>query len=272
LKCASSGYRGQSGHADFTAYAQIRFPLKRAPAFANSQSFLNWGDCFHRGRVPPPSGVKGATYHCRSNDKPLVFDESAAENYSYPWQDNFCEARDFGVGQCASGFGHQGQDIRPSSCALRNDGADRCEPNRHAIVAVRDGVLIRTPKQQMATLLINTSNEHVRFRYMHMHPAQMDADGVVSGRHVAEGEKIGMVSNYQDYAGGTTNHLRFDVQVFTRDGWLWVSPYVTLISAYERLLGARGRELAPAPQAAPTVAHALPEDVLRPERQQGDEN
>jgi hypothetical protein len=267
---ASSGYRGQGGHADFNAYAQIRFPLEQAPAFANSQSFLNWGDCFHRGRLPPPSGVKGAVYRCRSNDKPLVFDESAAENYSYPWQDNFCEARDFGVGQCASGFGHQGQDIRPSSCALRNDGADRCEPNRHAIVAVRDGVLIRTPKQQAATLLINTSNEHVRFRYLHMHPAQMDADGVVSGRHVTEGEKIGMVSNYQDHAGGTTNHLHFDVQVFTRDGWLWVNPYVTLISAYERLIGARGREIAPV--ATPALAHALPEDVLRPEPQEGGEN
>jgi len=269
---ANSGYRGQSGRPDFTVYAQIRFPLAQAPAFANSQSFLNWGDCFHRGRVPPPAGVKGAAYRCQSNLKSLVLDESAGENYSYPWQDNFCEARNFGVGQCASGFGHQGQDIRPASCTLANDGADRCEPGRHAIVAVRDGMLIRSAKQQAAMLLINGRNEHVRFRYLHMHPAQMDADGVLSGRRVAEGEKLGMVSNYLDHAGGTTNHLHFDVQVFTREGWLWVSPYVTLISAYERLIGGRGRALVPEPATPPAVATALPEDVLRPERQESSDN
>lgn len=239
---ANSGYREQSGHADLTVYSQIRFPLLNAPAYANSQSFLNWGDCFQRGRVPPPFR-KGAHYRCKSNHKPLVFDESAGENYAYPWQDNFCEARDFEVGQCASGFGHQGQDIRPSTCQLRNDGADRCEPNKYAVVAVRDGVIIRTPKREAATLLVNTRTEHIRFRYMHMNPDQMDADGLINGRRVTEGEKIGLVSNYQDYQGGTTTHLHFDVQVFTREGWLWVNPYVTLISAYERLIGGRGREI-----------------------------
>jgi hypothetical protein len=66
---------------------------------------------------------------------------------------------------------------------------------------------------------------------------------VLNGRHVAEGEKLGLVSNYQDYQGGTTVHLHFDVQVFTREGWLWVNPYVTLISAYERLIEGRGREV-----------------------------
>ena len=49
--------------------------------------------------------------------------------------------------------------------------------------------------------------------------------------------------------------------MFTRDGWIWVNPYVTLISAYERLLrgtAARsGRK-----SAAGRVAHALPEDVV----------
>jgi hypothetical protein len=100
----------------------------------------------------------------------------------------------------------------------------------------------------------------------------MDAEGVLSGRRVAEGEKLGMVSNYLDHAGGTTSHLHFDVQVFTRDGWLWVSPYVTLISAYERLIGGRGRELVPEPATPPAIATALPEDVLRPEQQEGSDN
>jgi hypothetical protein len=255
---SNSGYHGQAGHADPTVYAQIRFPLRDAPAFANSQSFLNWGDCNYTGRTAMPR-TKGGPYRCRRNDKPLVFDESARENYSYPWQDNFCESRHFEVGQCANGYGHQGQDIRPSSCPLRNDGANRCEANHYAVVAVRDGVIVRGRGQQAAFLLINTALEHVRVRYMHMIPSRLDADAVINGRRVSEGEPIGVVSNYQDYPGGTTSHLHFDFQVFTRDGWLWVNPYVTLIAAYERLLGARGTEVPDELAAPAAVAHAAPE-------------
>jgi hypothetical protein len=239
-----AGTRKRSGHADFTAYSQIRFPLEKAPAFVHSQSF----------------GKR------RSNDA------SAGSNTSYPWQDNFCEARSFGVGQCASGFGHQGQDIKPAACLPRNDGADNCDPKQQGVVAVRDGVLIRSLKQQAATLQINSRTEHIRFRYMHMNPASMDADGVLNGRSVEEGEKIGVVSNYLDHPNGTTRHLHFDVQVFTRDGWLWVNPYVTVISAYERLIRGRGREIGPEPAPSSAVAHALPEDVLRPDPQEGSEN
>jgi murein DD-endopeptidase MepM/ murein hydrolase activator NlpD len=241
----NSGSRKQGGHADFTAYSQIRFPLEKAPAFAHSQSF---------GRR-------------KSND-----DETAGSNASYPWQDNFCEARSFSVGQCPSGYGHQGQDIRPVTCAPASESADHCDPHQQAVVAVRDGVVIRSPKQQAATLQINTRNEHIRFRYMHMNPASMDADRVLNGRHVEEGEKIGVVSNYLDHPNGTTHHLHFDVQVFTRDGWLWVSPYVTLISGYERLIRGRGREIGPELAGPPTVAHALPEDATHMDTQEGSEN
>jgi murein DD-endopeptidase MepM/ murein hydrolase activator NlpD len=241
---AGSGYRKQGGRADFTAYSQIRFPLEKTPAFIHSQSFRNRG----------------------SNER--LLDELAGSNTSYPWQDNFCESRSFGVGQCASGYGHQGQDIRPAPCPIQ--GADRCEPNRQAIVAVRDGVVIRSLKQQAATLQINTRTEHIRFRYMHMNPAAMDADSVLNGRQVQEGEKIGVVSNYLDHPNGTTRHLHFDVQVFTRDGWLWANPYVTLISAYERLIRGRGREIGP--EAASTVAHAAPADVIHPGVQEGSDN
>ena len=81
-----------------------------------------------------------------------------------------------------------------------------------------------------------------------------------------------MVSNYLDHPNGTSLHLHFDVQVFTRDGWLWVNPYVTLISAYERLIRGRGREIGPQSAAAPAVAHALPEDVVPPDAREGSEN
>jgi murein DD-endopeptidase MepM/ murein hydrolase activator NlpD len=188
----------------------------------------------------------------------------------YPWRDNFCEDRSFNVGQCASGFGHQGQDIRPRPCAAE-ETPDGCDDRRQAIVAVRDGVVIRSPKQQAATLQINTRTEHIRFRYMHMNPSAMDADGLLNGRRVNEGEQIGVVSNYLDRPAGTSRHLHFDVQVFTRDGWLWVNPYTTLVSAYERLLHARGREIGNEPVTAAAIAHVLPEAV-RPDPHEGGEN
>jgi hypothetical protein len=244
----NSGFRKQGGYADFEVYSQIRFPLQKAPAFVHSQSFRNR----------------------RSSDRPL--DELAGGKTSYPWQDSFCEARSFGVGQCPGGFGHQGQDLRPAPCSAGNDGPDRCDPKRQAVVAVRDGVVIRSLKQQAATLQINTRTEHIRFRYMHMSPVTMDANGILNGRSVYEGEKIGVVSNYLDHPNGTSRHLHFDVQVFTRDGWLWVNPYVTLISAYERFIRGRGREFGPDSTATPAMAHALPEDVIHPDAQEGGDN
>ncbi|HEY0912444.1 MAG TPA: peptidoglycan DD-metalloendopeptidase family protein [Bradyrhizobium sp.] len=237
---ASSGYRKQGGRVDLTAYSQIRFPIEKAPAFVRSQSF----------------GKR---------------DKSEQPNGSYPWRDNFCESRSFEVGQCPGGFGHQGEDIRPGACPTNNE-EDHCDPKQQAVVAVRDGVVIRSLKQQAAMLQINSSTEHIRFRYMHMSPSSMDADGVLNGRRVEEGEKIGVVSNYLDHPNGTTRHLHFDVQVFTRDGWLWVSPYVTLVSAYERLIRGHGREIGPEIAASPAVAHVLPEDVVHPDQQEGGEN
>lgn len=238
----NTGFRKQGGRADFTAYSQIRFPLEKAPAFAHSQSFMK-----RRAREKPDEPAGGR----------------AGQNSGYPWQDNFCEGRSFGVGQCAGGFGHQGQDIRPGECAAASEGNDKCDPRQQGVVAVRDGVVIRSPKQQAVTLQVNSRTEHIRFRYMHMNPVSLDADGVLNGRIVAEGEKFGVVSNYLDYPNGTSRHLHFDVQVFTRDGWLWVNPYVTLISAYERLIRGRGRETGPQASSASAAANALPEDVLR---------
>lgn len=245
---ANSGFRKQGGRADLNTYAQIRFPLEKTPASVRSQSYRNR----------------------RSGDKP--FDDQAGGNASYPWQDNFCESRSFGVGQCPGGFGHQGEDIKPAPCPGAGEGAERCDPKQQAVLAVREGVVIRSLKQQAATLQINSRNEHIRFRYMHMNPASLDADGVLNGRRVDEGEKIGVVSNYLDYPNGTSRHLHFDVQVFTRDGWLWVNPYGTLVSAYERLIRGRGREIGPDTGASPAMAHAVPESVVRPDATEGSEN
>ncbi|MEI7806551.1 MAG: peptidoglycan DD-metalloendopeptidase family protein [Hyphomicrobiales bacterium] len=255
----NSGYKLASGRPDNHVYARIRFPLAEAPAYAKSQSFMPWGDCYMKGKIGR-TNYKGAPYRCRLNDKQLVFDESAPENFSYPWRDNFCETRDLRVGQCPAGIGHQGQDIRTSTCVLRNEGADRCQPYQHDIAAVRDGMIWRNSVQdfvyEAVYLVINTANDRVRFRYLHLDPKRMDADGLESGRRVAQGEIIGKVGNYNKKENGTSYHLHFDVQVWTRDGWVWVNPYMTLVSAYERLIGARGTEIKdgePEPAAVPGI-------------------
>jgi hypothetical protein len=67
------------------------------------------------------------------------------------------------------------------------------------------------------------------------------------------------VSNYMDRAAGTSTHLHFDIQVFTRDGWVWVNPYTTLIASYEHLIGARGKVYGsePAIETVTPAAHPL---------------
>ena len=247
------------GRPDYTVYARLRFPLKDAPSFANSQSFNNWGDCDFTGRARGNLHGKGTPYSCLVNGRPLVFDEST--NYAYPWRDNFCEHRNFFVGQCPGGEGHQGQDIRPSNCTLFNDGADRCQPYQHAVVAAHDGVILRARKQEALYLFINTPHTHMRVRYMHMNPNQLDSDGIVSGKLVQAGEVIGKVGNYNYKERGTTYHLHFDMQVPTKAGWVFVNPYMTLVAAYEHLIGAHGTEIKdgdpipPSTAVAPVIAH-----------------
>ncbi len=239
---AHSGYRSLGGKPDSTVYAQMRFPLQETPAYVNSQVYVNKDDCKRNGT------------RCPVNDAPASPDEVI--NGSYIWQDNFCEGRSFEAWQCPGGWGHTGQDIRPATCALRTD---RCPPGRHPTVAVRDGVLVRAKVDQAAFVLVNERNEHIRFRYMHMEPGQMNADGMLSGRRVSEGEKIGAVSNYMDRAAGTSTHLHFDIQVFTRDGWIWVNPYTTLIASYEHLIGARGKLYGTEPTIETVSPAPLPE-------------
>ena len=60
-----------------------------------------------RWKKPRPSSARNRSAGAQPDER------SAA---GYPWRDNFCEARSFDVGQCAGGFGHQGQDIRPGAC------------------------------------------------------------------------------------------------------------------------------------------------------------
>ncbi|MDO8874639.1 MAG: hypothetical protein Q7V40_00870, partial [Pseudolabrys sp.] len=85
----NSGWRKMPGQADYRVYAEMRFPIANAPAYVKSQSFMPWGDCYrsgHSGRL----GRKDGQYSCKVNGIPLVFNEAAAVNFTYPWRDNFC--------------------------------------------------------------------------------------------------------------------------------------------------------------------------------------
>jgi len=258
----NTGWHKMPGRVDYHVYARMRFPIANAPAYVKSQSFMPWGDCYHTGHVGR-TGKKGAHYHCKLNDKPLVFDEAAAENFTYPWRDNFCELRDFLVGQCPGGYGHQGEDIRPGNCVLFNAEADRCLPYQHNVAAVHDGIIRRRPGDLGAYIVFNDANNHVRFRYLHMNPQMLDADDIVNGRRVSEGEIIGKVADWGDFENGTSYHIHFNIQVFTPVGWVWVNPYMTLVAAYERLIGGRGTEILPG-QPAPPIPDKPPV-ILHPE-------
>ncbi len=247
---SNTGWHKLPGRADYHVYARITSPMAEAPSYVKSQSFMPWGDCYrsgHTGRLGP----KDAEYTCKVNGIPLTFNEAAAVNFTYPWRDNFCELRQFLVGQCPGGRGHQGEDIRPSNCVLREPAADRCLPYKHSVTAVRDGVIWRSPSNIGVYIEVNTQDDFVRFRYLHMNPKFMDSDGLLTGRQVREGQIIGKVGTWGDYEKGTSYHLHFNIQVFTKVGWVWVNPYMTLVAAYERQIGGRGTELKPGDPAPP---------------------
>jgi murein DD-endopeptidase MepM/ murein hydrolase activator NlpD len=108
-------------------------------------------------------------------------------------------------------------------------------------------------------LTSNSASDHVRFRYMHMHPRSLDDDNVLSGRAVKDGEVIGKAGNFNRRDNLTTYHLHFELMVPTRDGWARVNPYMTLVASYERLIGARGTQVAdpePVPDAAALTSEA----------------
>jgi len=109
----------------------------------------------------------------------------------------------------------------------------------------------RTPGNLGAYIVWNNENEHARVVYLHMNPKMMDEDGVVSGRIVSAGEIIGKVANWGDYENGTSYHVHLSLQVFTKVGWVWVNPYMTLVAAHERQIGARGKEISGPTPAVP---------------------
>jgi murein DD-endopeptidase MepM/ murein hydrolase activator NlpD len=201
------------GVKDETIYAPgIAFPVKGAPAFLNSQ-------------VYGVGGMHGA-----------AGSECAAANYSYPWQDNFCEKRS-GANRksynCPSVQIHQGQDIRAgdsASCTAvkKQAAAQRKGPE---IVAVEDGVI-----QYIGAFTVDLRSGARIYRYLHLNMKQLK---VKTGDSVKRGQTLGYLSNDfgVDSAGkpvATTLHLHFELkQNIDGIGFMWVSPYMSLVAAYK---------------------------------------
>ncbi|MBX2800433.1 MAG: peptidoglycan DD-metalloendopeptidase family protein [Myxococcales bacterium] len=206
------------GREDDIVYVEgMRFPLESAPAFLNSQ-------VYGAGGFQGPDGG-------RECDEP---------NYSYPWRDNFCESRSWNMPMCPAGTGHQGQDIRPASC----------DKDQHWAVATVDGLVVHIGNYSVTLV----SEDGVEHRYLHLEPASLVVE---LGSELARGDRIGRVSNtFVDSNGDTvptTIHLHYDVQMNLDGANVFVSPYMSLVSAYEALLSSNASRCDTVPAEGRTI-------------------
>jgi len=186
---------------------QITFPAED-PVFLNSQKWRYGGDMSHQ------NGMAGG--------------QCNADNYAYPWQDNFCEKRWKNQYFCASG-GHTGVDIRPASCTDR----------AHWVVAPEAGVIIGVGSYGVRLM----SDDGTWYQFLHM---AMDELAVIEGQDVVAGQRLGKMSNvYFDGNGNmvpTTIHMHMDMKesyapTNGEEPFIdRVNPYMTLVAAYERKL------------------------------------
>lgn len=196
LKPATSG-SGREG--DNYIYAPgIRFPLESAPAYINSQVYGIGGMYGAPGSLCDP------------------------RNYQYPWSDNYCEKRTWSMPLCHGGKGHQGDDIRPSTC----------EKRKYYAVAVEEGYI-----NYIGSYTVSLRGDSGRtYRYLHLDSNTLQ---VQKGQRVSRGQRLGLVS---DNMGGTPTsiHLHFDmrqtIKVGNRSKQMFVPPYTSLVDAYKRLL------------------------------------
>ena len=224
----SSAHLAEDGFTAPDVFApDMRFPLLRGPAYANSQIFLP---------------TRGAAYYparARDDDDSIIdiwLDgvryerpwgrQNEPGNFAYPWFDNFCEVRYSGNERCGSGRGHQGQDIRPGSCT-----------HNHVAVAAADGEL--ETLSPLSVDLYADDEAGTVYRYLHLdRPLLVDLEpGEVI--EVEKGQPIGFVSNISDndfpISRLTTIHLHFEIWAGSPGGSGPLAPYTSLVEAYRRL-------------------------------------
>jgi murein DD-endopeptidase MepM/ murein hydrolase activator NlpD len=176
-------------------FPDMRFPIERGPAYANSHAFSVGG----------AKGPEG--------------DSCDAANYAYPWRDNFCEFRRSDIPVCGAG-GHGGQDLRPATC----------EKGVHWTVAATDGVVSHVGRFAVTV----QSPQGALHRYVHLDMAsvtvkpldrvrQGDRIGTVSNSWLTE---IPVHLHYD---------IRQPVQIGDAVHALFLPPYSSLVAAYEKL-------------------------------------
>ena len=141
-------------------------------------------------------------------------------------RDNYCEVRGWSMPLCPAGQGHQGQDIRPPTCA----------DNEWDVVAVVDGIIDMVTSSTTVRL---KGGDGTLYRYLHMHPKSIR---VRVGERVKQGDVLGRVSRYMNGSIQTTRHLHFDVTQRIQIGsgsvqTVYVPVYASLIAAYRLAKG-----------------------------------
>jgi murein DD-endopeptidase MepM/ murein hydrolase activator NlpD len=171
-------------------------PNMRFP-IENKPSFANSQVYNPGGNLGPPGG------------------QCDAGNYSFPWWDNFCETRSRATPMCPTSKGHQGQDIRPPSCVK----------DKHFGVSATDGTVTHIGSYSVFI----TAADGTQYRYLHMSNLEVKV-----GNKVNKGNHIGRISNV--FTAPTTIHLHFEiVQNVTGLGFVHVPPYMSLVTAYQKL-------------------------------------
>lgn len=207
-----------TGRVDDKVYAPgMRYPIEVAPSYPNSQV---WGAGGSQG---------GGGGQCD------------AKNYSYPWWDNYCESRSWDMPLCPSGTGHQGQDIRPSTCSNKT----------HWTVAAEDGTITSIGTY---SVYLTTASGRVH-RYLHMDPPTL---AVTRGQKVTRGQRMGLVSNAFN-GTPTTIHMHYDIMDDVSGlGQIFVPPYMSLVRSYEELIGQPAVACAIVPAAGGTLDNSGP--------------
>jgi len=180
----------------------IRFPIEKAPAYLNSQV---WGIGGYFG--PRPTAAR-----------------PFSANFRYPWQDTFCEKRDYKTPACPSGFGHQGVDIRAGDGRKSVYWAVAAEAGRIHKIGTYSVVLV--------------GDSGTQYTYLHLNREKLVVE---RGQRVMRGHRIGLVSDEfgRDKFGKrkpTTVHLHFEIrQNLNGRGLTVVSPFMSLVRAYQAM-------------------------------------
>lgn len=209
---------GRNGVEDWTLYAaDMTFPVGvTAPSYLNSQIYN-------------PGGFRYVGVN--SNN------QCAPENYSYPWRDNFCEGRsgtDRESLNCPSRAIHQGVDIRGGNGGDQSSACYRMawggQKGLVPVVAAEEGRIEYSRLPYKYVVLLVTDEGRI-YRYLHLEQGSLK---VTPGARVEAGDTIGYLSNYFGRTR-TTHHLHFEIsENVAGRGFTQVSPYMSLVRAYER--------------------------------------